>query len=103
MWPPAWSGGDVCVIKPWWSSYEWLLLVINSARLHVVRIFHTLYVRWVCPSFITDVFKEGIWPESGCPAARPRVPMYADDIALIASSPEELQQMLNIATKYASQ
>ena len=29
--------------------------------------------------------------------------MYADDLALVASSPEELQQMLDIVTKYASQ
>lgn len=30
-------------------------------------------------------------------------PMYADDLALIASSPEELQQMLDIVSQYASQ
>lgn len=29
-------------------------------------------------------------------------PMYADDLALISSSPEELQQMLDIVTQYAS-
>ena len=31
------------------------------------------------------------------------VPIYANDLALIASSPEELQQMLDIVTQYASQ
>jgi len=28
--------------------------------------------------------------------------MYADDLALVASSPEELQQMLDIVSDYAS-
>ena len=30
-------------------------------------------------------------------------PMYADDLALVASSPEELQAMLDIVSRYASQ
>ena len=30
-------------------------------------------------------------------------PMYADDLALVASSPEELQAMLDIVSQYASQ
>ena len=31
------------------------------------------------------------------------VPMYADNLALVVSSPEELQAMLDIVSHYASQ
>ena len=42
----------------------------------------------------------GLWLKIG--NAFCRAPMYADNLALVASSPEELQQMLDIVSDYAS-